>query len=176
MADAMAAPADEPNRAPYILCAGLLVVLAGQAVYYYPQLPERMASHFGSDGQPNGWSSREGFFGIIGFVVLIESAAFLGLPRILGRFPIALINLPNKQYWLVPERKQESLAWMTQRMAWFGAAILALIAVVNQMVIQANLSSEARLSDRMWIVIAVFLVFVAGWMAAIFRRFRLPSC
>lgn len=61
----MPAPADEPNRAPYVLCAGLMVLLAVQALYYYPQLPERMASHFGADGRPNGWTTREGFFGII---------------------------------------------------------------------------------------------------------------
>lgn len=34
----------------------LLPILAG--VYFYPQLPERVATHFAIDGTPNGWSSR----------------------------------------------------------------------------------------------------------------------
>ena len=174
MPGAMPAPADEPSRAQYFLCAGLLIVLAGQALYYYPQLPEHVASHFDGDGRPNGWTSREGFFGGVAFVVLIQSAAFLGLPRVLGRFPIAFINLPNKQYWLAPERKQESLAYMTQMMAWFGAAILGMIVIINQMVIQANLGAEKRLSGLMWVVLAAFLGFVIVWMVILFRRFRLP--
>lgn len=172
----MPAPSDEPNRAPYVLCAGLLVVMAGQALYYYPQLPERVAAHFGGGGQPSGWTSREGFFGILGFVVLIESAAFLGLPRILGRIPIALINLPNKHYWLAPERKQESLAWMTQVMAWCGAAILGMIAAVSQLAIQANLGMEKRL-DNQWflLVMGAFVVFAVAWIVAVHRHFRLPA-
>jgi uncharacterized membrane protein len=175
MREAMPAPTDEPTRAPYVLCAGLMVLLAAQSFYYYPQLPERMASHFGADGRPNGWASREGFFGIIAFVVLIEGAAFLALPRLLGRLPIALINLPNKYYWLAPERKEESLVWMTQMMAWFGVAILGLIAIVNQMVILANLGGEPRLSDVVLAVVVIFLMFTAVWIAAIYRHFRLPE-
>lgn len=34
----------------------LLPILAG--AYFYPQLPARVATHFGMDGTPNGWSSR----------------------------------------------------------------------------------------------------------------------
>lgn len=175
MREAMPAPADEPTRAPYVLCAGLLVILAAQAFYYYPLLPERMASHFGPDGRPNGWTTRDGFFAIIAFVVFIEGAAFLGLPRILGRFPVALINLPNKHYWLAPERKEESLSWLALKMAWFGAAILAMIAVVNHMVILANLSAETRLSDGVVAVVVAFLTFTAFWIGAIYRHFRLPE-
>lgn len=171
----MPAPADEPNRVPYVLCAGLMVLLAVQAFYYYPQLPDRVASHFGADGRPNGWTLREAFFSIIAFVVLIEGAAFLGLPRVLGRFPIALISLPNKHYWLARERKGASLAWMTQMMAWFGAAILMLISVVNQMVIVANLAGEPRLSELISVVLVVFLIFTAVWIAAVYRHFRLPE-
>lgn len=36
----------------------LLPILAG--LYFYPQLPETVATHFGIDGTPNGWSSRLG--------------------------------------------------------------------------------------------------------------------
>ena len=174
MPGATPAPSDEPSRAPYFLCAGVLLLLAAQAMYYFPQLPERMASHFGGDGRPNGWTPREGFFGVIGFVVLVQSAAFLGLPRILGRIPTALINLPNKHYWLAPERKQQTLAYVQDKMAWLGAAILGMIACVNQLVIHANLATEKRL-DNEWflLVMAVFFVFTAVWIATLYRRLRL---
>jgi hypothetical protein len=64
---------------------------------------------------------------------------------------------------------------MTQMMAWFGAAILAMIAVVNQMVIVANLAGEPRLSDLISVVLVIFLVFTVVWIAALYRHFRLPG-
>lgn len=37
-----------------------LLIIAAMAVsiYMYPSLPDRVPTHFGIDGQPNGWSSR----------------------------------------------------------------------------------------------------------------------
>jgi uncharacterized membrane protein len=44
---------------PIVLALCLLVFLIAVATSY-PALPERVASHFGIDGQPNGWMSRDG--------------------------------------------------------------------------------------------------------------------
>ena len=59
----------------------LLVVL--QVFIYYPQLPTLVASHFAGDGQPNGWSSKQGFFFIYFIVLGIVAGTFFLLPRVL---------------------------------------------------------------------------------------------
>src|SRR3954471_4379187 len=95
------------------LCAWITIVLlhAAQTIYYYPRLPAVVAQHFGADGRPNGWAPREAFFAISWVVLLGISALLMLTPRLLRRVPVSMINLPNKRYWLAPERKQESLAF-----------------------------------------------------------------
>ena len=41
---------------------GLVAVALLQSVFYYPQLPAVVASHFDGAGIANGWSSRNVFF------------------------------------------------------------------------------------------------------------------
>ena len=43
---------------------GLLAIAVLQTLYYYPQMPAVVASHFDGLGAPNGWSSRNGFFAL----------------------------------------------------------------------------------------------------------------
>jgi hypothetical protein len=38
------------------LVACLIVVAIVQNAWYWPQLPQRVATHFGIDGQPNAWT------------------------------------------------------------------------------------------------------------------------
>src|SRR3954454_2441218 len=50
----------------------------------WDSLPARMATHFGLDGQPNGWMSREGamwFMLALVFFLLITATAILGRVR-----------------------------------------------------------------------------------------------
>jgi len=69
-----------------------------EIVYYYPLLPERVASHFDGYGRPNGWSSRDAFIAINASVTLLMAVLYAGIGFALPRLPEALINLPNKDY------------------------------------------------------------------------------
>jgi len=54
-----------------IVC--FLPILAG--IILYPRLPEQMAIHWGTDGQPNGWAGKiEAVFLLPGFLFLIQLA------------------------------------------------------------------------------------------------------
>lgn len=44
-----------------LIYLGLLLLAILQAAWYYPQLPEMVASHFGVSGKPDGWMSRQSF-------------------------------------------------------------------------------------------------------------------
>src|SRR4051812_45558370 len=75
---------------------------------HYPQLPPQVASHFNFAGQPDAWSSKAQFLGMS--IALLALVVFmLGLISSVAWYaPAGLINLPNKDYWLAPERETET--------------------------------------------------------------------
>ncbi len=66
----------------------------------YPQLPDRVASHFDLSGKADGWSTKQGllraYLGIIGLVALTILGGAFGVSKL----PVSVINLPNRELWL----------------------------------------------------------------------------
>src|SRR5579863_7861641 len=79
------------------------------AAHYYPLLPERMASHFASDGTPNGWQPKEVFLLLMGMVAGVTAVIGFLAPGLIASRPASQINLPNKEYWLAPERRASTM-------------------------------------------------------------------
>ena len=131
-----------PSRVVFVL---LLIVAVALMVVYYPQLPERMASHFDGAGRANGWSSKAFFFGVQVFVLLLVTVCFAILPRRIQTLPPDKINLPNKSYWLAPERREATMASVVSAITWFGCAVLVFLIAVTWLVIRVNLGLESGL-------------------------------
>src|ERR1700740_2278255 len=100
------------TRLPNSIFFVLALVGAWQYAYYSPRLPEVLASHFAVNGAVNGWQSKSAFFGLELAVVILAGVVGFGIPRILGAMPVSLINLPNKEFWLSAERRDETMAYM----------------------------------------------------------------
>ena len=154
----------------------ILILLAAaafvQSLYYYPILPETLASHFDGAGRPNGWSSKQAFMTIYLLIVGLMLAIFLFLPPALGRLPNRLINLPHKDHWLASPRRAQSLAFLQTQLHWFGVVNMVLAIYTVQLVFQGNLEASPRLSDSfLWIMLG-YLVFVAIWIARLLLRFQ----
>ena len=74
----------------------LILIMAGFALWAWPQLPERIPVHFGVDGAANGWGERSvlSWFGPFFWAVAIY--LLMGLFRVLmPRYP-RLVNLPDR--------------------------------------------------------------------------------
>ena len=54
-----------------------------QMVYFWPRMPERMASHFGISGKPDGWMSRKPFFWVYGVTLVVLGVLTTGTGGIL---------------------------------------------------------------------------------------------
>jgi hypothetical protein len=90
--------------------------------------------------------------------------------------PVSLINLPNKDYWLAPERKEESLRFLEREMEWIGVMTVGFIALVLHLAIRANLNPEHRLENGAFVtLLVVFLVATSWWVVRLYRRFPNPS-
>jgi uncharacterized membrane protein len=161
-------------RLSKIILFFLIGLFAAQCVYYYPNLPEIMASHFDGAGRPNGWMSKQSFYIFEGFILGLIVLEFTFLPWIIGKMPNRLINMPNKDYWFAEERRVETIDVIRHFFEWFSAALLALFTAVNQLVFRANINNE-NLSSGVWLILGAFLLFVIVWLIKFYRRFRIEK-
>ncbi|HEY6167581.1 MAG TPA: DUF1648 domain-containing protein [Verrucomicrobiae bacterium] len=163
-------------RWPIIILLALAVSLVAQAAWYFPQMPERMASHFDASGAPNGWMSKHQFFSFLTGLTGVLMLVFVGLPVVLPKIPTSLINLPHKAYWLAAERRQTTLRFFGEWFLWQGCAMLAFVALVQELVYRANLGDSRHLDGRTWVAAAVFVVWTLGGVGLLLVKFRrVPS-
>src|SRR5688572_16048164 len=166
----------QPARSPMPLTAWTLVLtlagVAGHLIYYYPRLPDTVASHFGASGRPDGWSSKETYGIIIIAIAGLLTLMFLAIGPFVRRLPNDMINFPNRDYWLAPERRDASFAVLARLLHMIGIATLALLIGVNQLVFNANLNPPASLGTAAWVLLGAYLAFVSLWTIRLFRRFR----
>jgi hypothetical protein len=94
------------------------------------------------------------------------------LPRI---FPRA-VNIPNRDYWLAPERRERSLAALADFGWAFGCLLTLFIVGVHGIVVAANTSVPTQLPDRPFQgLIAGFIAAMCIWTIALCLRFRRPG-
>jgi uncharacterized membrane protein len=162
-------------RVPLVLTLATVLLAVVRVAMTWSELPPTMASHFGASGQPDSWQSRDGFFlafgGLTGFTMLV----LLTVPLWLRGLPTNLINLPNRDYWLVPERKDETLARMGGFMNWMAFMTCALMVVVLELVMQANIERRGLANGPFLIAMVAYFVGVGVWLVALYRAFRLPA-
>ena len=74
-----------------------------------------------------------------------------GVPALIGVLPVSLVNVPNKEYWFAPERRESTLAYFRMSFAWFGCALLAFLIFVNELVFRANLETPRQLNTTAFV-------------------------
>ncbi len=160
-------------RKELIVMAFLILASMVQILYYYPQLPEVMASHFNYEGTANGWQPKGAFFGIYGCVIVLLVLIFSGSALLMDRIPDSFLNLPNKEYWLAPERRAETFAYINSRMLMFGNATLLFVLALFQLVIKENLAHLNLLAPSIMMpLLGVYILASVIWSVGFILRFR----
>jgi uncharacterized membrane protein len=149
------------SRLPKLVFVLLALYAAIHFSHYYPQLPDVVASHFNGRGSANGWQTKSAFFVVFVGVSVLAAVVGFGIPRIITALPPELINLPNKQYWLAPERRSKTMDFLNGYFAWFGCALFLIMILTFDYALQFNLHPENPPDPaRMWYILAGFLTFM----------------
>jgi uncharacterized membrane protein len=154
-----------PNtRLPNSIFFGLVVVAAVQLNYYAQRLPEIVGSHFGKSGVASAWQTKIAFFSVELAVIVLATIVTFVIPRLIAAMPASAINLPNKDFWLSPERREDTFSFLRSQMAWFGCALLAFLLFVMELVFRANLQTPPRLNMAAFVpALIAFIVFSTRW-------------
>jgi hypothetical protein len=152
-----------PNSIFFVLC----VLGVVQFVYYSPRLPAVLASHFATSGRVNGWQTKAAFFLMELTIIVLATVISFGIPRLIAAMPVSLINLPHKEIWLGPERRDATLFYIQTWSVWFGCALLAFLLYVMELAFRANLQTPPRFNNAAFV--PALLVFIAFDMFALLR-------
>ncbi len=150
----------------------LVIGIAAQ-VYYFFNLPDSVANHFGSNGIPNGWMSRNSNGLVSSAILSFNSALFLSVTFIFEKVPVRYISFPKKNYWLAPERKEQSIKTMSDWLFFFGIVTNVFLIAVSQLIYLANQLNPPRLDNQLFIFILVIYFFIlSGWLFFLYKRFN----
>ena len=150
-----------------LLCAACV----GQALYYFPRLPAEVACHFGAAGQPDAWCGKGEFLSFHLGTIAFLTAVFLGVGLALRKLPDEIINLPNKKYWLAPERRKRTMDGLRIRMLWMGSLTLVFMLDLVGQTFRVHLGQADRLNHA-WASLGVYLAATAAWAVALHSKFR----
>lgn len=136
-------------------------------------MPDVIASHFDGSGLANGFMSRGGYLGLMTAVVTLLPLGTVWLPHRLDHSSAQGLSLPNKAYWMAPERRAASVEFLD---CWFlrlGFLFVALPGYVHWLVVRANQSDPVMFdSSRLMVALVVVHVALAGMLIQLFWRFR----
>jgi phosphoglycerol transferase MdoB-like AlkP superfamily enzyme len=148
------------------------------ATFYFSStvssLPPLVASHFDAAGHPNAYMSRE-------FYTKFIFAMGVGFPLAMVALLAAIyskasdMKLPNRDYWLAPERIAQTRSMLVAHGVWFGCLMVAMVCYVHWLELGAHRSKPPQLSNAMFMGgLFAFLGVAVGWILALVRAFRRP--
>lgn len=161
------------KQLPLLIIAFVTVLAVSHSVFYYPILPDPMASHFDGAGSPNGWSSKTGFFAVAVSVLALNLFVFLVIPIVTSRRTSGIFRLKRPK----GSEGTRFRRFFRTRLLWFGIINLVFGIAVMHMVFAANLRSGRQLDSRLFIAVLVaYFVLLIVWLFLFFRAaYRLPD-
>jgi len=162
------------RRIPWIALALALLF----AIFYFSStissLPPFVASHFDAAGHPNAHMTRE-FYSKFIFTMGV------GFPLAMVALLTAIyskasdMKLPNRDYWLAPERIAQTRSMLVAHGVWFGCLMVAMVCYVHWLELGAHRSTPPQLSNPMLMGgLVAFMAISVGWILALLRAFRRP--
>lgn len=162
-------------RVQLSLTLGLMLVGLLLQAWYWAQLPERVAIHFGADGNPNDWLGKTGATILSSGLLVGIPLFFAMIPMVVQRLPTAMINIPNREYWFAPERREESLKALSSFMAWFNVAITTFVVCINHITFVANRDAQPLAMGLFGTALVAFLLTTFVGVGFMIRRFSRPA-
>jgi uncharacterized membrane protein len=138
------------------------------------ELPPLVASHFNAAGTPTAFMTRSFYTKFVLTMGVAFPVAIVALLTVV--FSAAKdMRLPNREYWLAPERIAQTRSVLISRAVWFGSLMVAMVCYVHWLEIGAHRSVPPHLSGQLiGTGLLVFFLTTGVWLAALLSAFRLP--
>lgn len=162
------------DNSPGALVALVCLMVFATAFVFYTSgyLPENVATHFGAGNQADGWMSRNGYLAfMLGSMIGVAALVSFIVGTLPAKYP-QWTNLPNRDYWLAPQRRDESLNYLNAHGKRLGGLIVMMMLGMHYVVLKANhLQPPALPVAEFSAVLFGFALALVWWLVRLFRRF-----
>ena len=163
-------------RVPALVLGFLYLAFVAALALTADQLPERVATHFDHLGHPNGWMSRSTHLTFIAGIGLGLPVVIAGICFAMRYMPASSFNLPNRDYWLAPERRAQTMAFFFRQALWLAGEIVVFVTGVHFLVVYANRQIPVQLPLVPILAWAGCMIGgVAIWALTLVRHFKVPA-
>lgn len=154
-----------------------LTVFALVFVIYTSQyLPDRVATHFGANGQADGWMTRNGY-------LLFMSALMIGMTTlvsfVVGTLPRKFphwTNVPHRDFWLGKQHREESMLFLSAHGKRLGYVIVMMMLAMHYIILLANHTRPPVLPGAKFSAVLMgFVIALIWWIVRFYRRFPKPK-
>jgi uncharacterized membrane protein len=150
-----------------VVCAAAFICLSSRS------LPTLVAAHFDAAGRPNGYLAREPYIAILLLITVLVPLLVVVIPHRAFSHPDARLNLPNRDYWLAPERRAATVRFLSRQTSLFAWLVVVFLCYTQWLVVRANALTPPSLDSRAFLGgLALFLVCTLLWIVRLVRRFR----
>jgi len=125
-------------KANKIILIFLFIIFLGLMLYSFFTLPDKVAIHFSGSGVPNNWTNKLNYVISLGAVGILLPLFIIWIFHIIPSLPKEMISLPNKEYWLAPERSQKTMSDLNVYGIWFADILLYIFFIVGYLILDAN--------------------------------------
>lgn len=146
-----------------------------QITFWFNQLPDPMPSHFNGAGKVDGTMSKSGFMVMN---VGLQAMFLIGFPllsMLMKRMPDSMLNIPNKEYWLTPDRREQTLDTNGQFLNTIGWLSGWLMISLFHLTAQVAVGTRNTINPEFYFVLGIFLVAVLGGCGRLYWIFRIPN-
>lgn len=165
-AEARRLPPEPTARWILVLVAVCTVVWLAVLAWMVAVLPERVPTHFGTGGEPDGWSSK---VGALAFAVLMPLLFAYPLPlisKLVMRWPEG-INVPNREWWTATAPRIRRFERLIREDMWLMAALmLGLFVAVEVSIVVASQSESGEQSSAFFLGPLVVFLALTGVVVA----------
>jgi uncharacterized membrane protein len=137
-------------------------------------LPAIVASHFDAAGNPTAYMLRTSYSH---FMLLLGIGVPVALVALLTWLYSRAtdMKLPNRDYWLAPERIGRTRDILVAHVIWFGSLLISMVCYVHWLELAAHRQQPAHLPNELvYAGLLIFFLITAGWMLAMLQAFRRP--
>jgi hypothetical protein len=150
-----------------IACAAVFVALSSR------ELPALVAAHFDAAGHANGFLRRGPYVAIMLLVTVVAPLLVVIIPGRALSHPDVRLNLPNRDYWLAPERREATVRFLSRQTALFAWPVVVFLCYTQWLVVRANALAPPMLDSRAFLTgLLLFLACIAFCVGRLIRRFR----